>query len=138
MSQVLEKFQLSVSPFRQDGSAERLHDLLDGHILVGELVAGGAGASQRDDVSAANARSQRRKGQGHRRESREIYQTSPNAPIPTGCRSEYLEVISKVVPKICALMNSAIFMPVFGRIRLLGKGYGELREPRRNGLGCLM
>lgn len=28
------------------------------------------------------------------------YQTRPKAPMPTGCRSEYLEVISKVVPKI--------------------------------------
>lgn len=35
-------------------------------------------------------------------------QTRPKAPIPTGCRSEYLEVISKVVPKICARTNSAI------------------------------
>lgn len=39
-------------------------------------------------------------------------QTRPKAPMPTGCRSEYLEVISKVVPKICALMNSAILCDV--------------------------
>ena len=64
------------------------------------------------------------------------YQTNPKAPIPTGWRSEYLwhqvsdkakpkrpmpffrgakrsttylEVISKVVPKICARTNSAMF-----------------------------
>lgn len=30
--------------------------------------------------------------------------------MPTGCRSEYLEVISKVVPKIWARTNSAILM----------------------------
>jgi hypothetical protein len=28
--------------------------------------------------------------------------------MPTGCRSEYLEVISKVVPKIWARTNSAM------------------------------
>lgn len=55
----------------------------------------------------------------------ETYQTRPNAPIPTGCwgavsstvecqghavftRSVYLEVISKVVPNIWALTNSAM------------------------------
>jgi hypothetical protein len=38
--QVLEKLQFSVCALRQDGGAEGLHDLLDGHGLVGELVLG--------------------------------------------------------------------------------------------------
>lgn len=42
VSQVLEQLQLTVGPLGQDGCAEWLHDLLDGNILVGELVSGGA------------------------------------------------------------------------------------------------
>jgi len=40
--QVLEQLELSVCALRQNRCAERLHDLLDGNILVGELIAGGA------------------------------------------------------------------------------------------------
>jgi hypothetical protein len=57
-------------------------------------------------------------------EARSPYQTRPKAPMPTGCRSVYLRrvsfarhrngvcshllVISKVVPKICALTNLSV------------------------------
>jgi hypothetical protein len=42
MSQVLEQLQLSVGSLGKNWCAERLHDLLDGDILVGELVSSGA------------------------------------------------------------------------------------------------
>lgn len=98
--QVFEKLQLSVGALGQDRSAKGLHDLLDGDILVGELVAGRAG-------SRAQRQGQRIGPEGTM-EGSGSYQTRPKAPMPTGCRSEYLEVISKVVPKICARTNSAM------------------------------
>jgi hypothetical protein len=36
--EMLQQLQFSVCPLCQDRSAERLHDLLDGNILVGELI----------------------------------------------------------------------------------------------------
>jgi len=42
MSEVLEQLELSICSLGEDGRAERLHDLLDGNILIRELVAGGA------------------------------------------------------------------------------------------------
>jgi hypothetical protein len=98
---VLEQLQFSVCALGEHWSAEGLHNLLDGHILVRELVSGGTSSQEivkitihMDDDAA--------------RRSSSTDQTRPKAPIPTGCRSEYLEVISKVVPKICARTNSAI------------------------------
>lgn len=38
VSKVLQQLEFSVCPFGQDGSAEWLHDLLDGDILAGELI----------------------------------------------------------------------------------------------------
>lgn len=38
--QVLEQLQFSVGALGENWSAEGLHDLLDGHILVRELVSG--------------------------------------------------------------------------------------------------
>ena len=38
VSEVLQELQLSVCALGQDWSAERLHDLLDSHGLVGELI----------------------------------------------------------------------------------------------------
>lgn len=40
--QMLKQLQLSVCSLGQDRGAERLHDLLDGHILSSELIFGGA------------------------------------------------------------------------------------------------
>lgn len=40
MAKVLEELELTVRPLGEDGGAEGLHDLLDGNILVGELVPG--------------------------------------------------------------------------------------------------
>ena len=45
--QVLQQLQLSICPLREHRCAEGLHDLLDGDILVGELVAGGAASTAR-------------------------------------------------------------------------------------------
>ena len=39
MAQVLEQLELSVSPFRQNRCAERLHDLLDSDGLASQLIA---------------------------------------------------------------------------------------------------
>ena len=41
---MLEKFELAVSAFGKDGSAKGLHNLLDSHGLVCELVLRRAGA----------------------------------------------------------------------------------------------
>ena len=38
--QVLEQLQLAVGALRENGGAERLHDLLDGHGLARELILG--------------------------------------------------------------------------------------------------
>lgn len=82
--QVLQQLQLSVGSFRQHGSTERLHDLLDRDILTGEVVFGRATNGIR--VSSHGAQ----QNQYHQNEGRNAHQTSPNAPIPTGWRSEYL------------------------------------------------
>lgn len=42
MSKVLEKFELTVGTLGEDGGAKGLHNLLDGDILVGELISGRA------------------------------------------------------------------------------------------------
>lgn len=42
MSEMLEEFKLAVGSLGEDGSAKWLHDLLDGDILVGELISGRA------------------------------------------------------------------------------------------------
>lgn len=39
---MLQQLQLTVGSFRKDWRAERLHDLLDSHWLLGQLVLGGA------------------------------------------------------------------------------------------------
>jgi hypothetical protein len=116
--QVLQQLQLSICPLREHRCAEGLHDLLDGNILVGELVSGGA-AIVNPSASDPNP-----KGGA---ECSMAYQTRPKAPMPTGWRSEYLlpsqiqnrtsfvgltasylDVISNVVPKIWARTNSAM------------------------------
>jgi len=40
VSQMFQELELAVCPLGQDGRAKRLHDLLDGDILVGELISG--------------------------------------------------------------------------------------------------
>lgn len=129
VSEVLEQLELTVGSLGKDGRAEGLHDLLDGDILVGELIARGAVLCQLPPRAILAA------GITH--------QTRPNAPMPTGCKSEYLcppnqpaacffrlalmahstcegtaaylEVISNVVPKIWARTNSAM-ATVSGRV----------------------
>ena len=99
--QVLQQLQLSVCPLGKHRCAEGLHDLLDGDILVGELVSGRA-ATENQSVGDHGGRLKvRERGEM-------TYQTRPKAPMPTGWRSEYLDVISKVVPKIWARTNSAM------------------------------
>ena len=79
--QMLQEFEFSVCPLRQNRRAERLHDLLHRHRLSGELILRRAVyVSSGPCISVA-----------HRCAA---YHTSPNAPIPTGCRSVYLPAIS--------------------------------------------
>ena len=68
MPYVLQQFKLSIGAFRKDRSAERFHNLLDGDILLGELILGGAGPLSVPYGSVQSS----------------SYQTRPNAPIPTG------------------------------------------------------
>jgi hypothetical protein len=52
MSQMLEELQFSVCALGEDGGAEGLHDLLDGHGLVGELIFGGTAKGSGGDAPA--------------------------------------------------------------------------------------
>ena len=80
MAEMLQKLQLSVCSLRQDWGTERLHDLLDRNRLAGELVLCGATGkvSGQFEVICLTCPNQ----------------TSPKAPIPTGCRSVYLAHVS--------------------------------------------
>lgn len=84
MLEMFEELELSVCALGQDGGAEGLHDLLDGDILVGELIAGRAAHDNPESVFRTCSNALRAQ------ESVKTYQTRPNAPMPTGCRSEYL------------------------------------------------
>lgn len=96
MPQVLEQLELSVGPLGQDGRAERLHDLLDGDGLVCQLVFGGAAVST---VSLADM--------AMTWKSWDIYQTSPKAPMPTGCRSEYLrQSVISTLHLVCRIVDA--------------------------------
>jgi hypothetical protein len=123
MLEVLEQLQLTVRPLREHGSAEGLHNLLDGDILAGKLVFRGAGKEAL--VSIPMPFYFIYLLYFFPGEDTNTYQTKPKAPMPTGWRSEYLveisqpdfpvhnflsylEVISKVVPKIWARTNSAM------------------------------
>ncbi len=66
MLDVLEKFQLAISAFREDRRAEGLHDLLDGHGCACELILCGTGGGIRGV-----------KGE----EDGETYHTRPKAPL---------------------------------------------------------
>lgn len=127
MSQMLQQFQLSIRSLRQNRRTKRFHDLLHGDRLRCQLIP--RRTSDSNYASAPNCPASSRRCRGCERGW--SYQTSPKAPIPTGCSSVYLGrsqcdsqrikarggsvhqvpyllVISKVVPKICARMNSAI------------------------------
>ena len=75
MSKVLQELQFSISPLRQDGRREWFHDLLDRNGLTRQLVFGGTWEAVNDDSAFAR---------------QSTHQTSPKAPIPTGCKSVYL------------------------------------------------
>ena len=78
VAQMFEEFQLSVGPLGKNRSAERLHDLLHSHSLTGELIFRGTGQGE----SAERPRVDH---------TEDPNQTRPKAPMPTGCRSVYLE-----------------------------------------------
>ncbi|KAI6769171.1 hypothetical protein HG531_010275 [Fusarium graminearum] len=76
---MLEQLELTVCALGKHRCAERLHDLLDGDILVGELISSRAVAR---DGSVIERRDSAKAGW--------TYHTRPKAPMPTGWRSEYL------------------------------------------------
>jgi hypothetical protein len=119
MFQMLQQLQFPVCSLGQDRGAEGLHDLLDGHALPGELVFGGAG--RRESVYAAPQEVIRR----DIRTRQDRMHPFPPAGGQSTCGSNqflvghntgasppqspaYLDVISKVVPKIWARTNSAM------------------------------
>ena len=52
VSQMLQELELSVGALGEDGCAEGLHDLLDGDILVGELIASRAAVTLTEATSS--------------------------------------------------------------------------------------
>lgn len=50
MPQMLQQFQLSVSPLAQNGSREGLHNLLDGDSGTSELILGGTDGFEGEDM----------------------------------------------------------------------------------------
>lgn len=87
MAEVLEQLELTIGSFRQDWGAKGFHDLLDSDRLVGELVFCRTTivSSQFPTVNP----------------SMMSYQTRPNAPMPTGCRSVYLYQGERTSPSRC-------------------------------------
>ena len=81
MPEMLQQFELSIGSLREDRGTERLHNLLYRHSLAGQLVFGRAAPKTSAGVSS-------------RLWPSDGYQTSPKAPIPTGCRSVYLFEVS--------------------------------------------
>lgn len=77
VTEMFQEFEFSVSTLREDRSAERLHDLFHRDGLACELIL--CGTVHMFSAGGANS--------NHDRDS---YQTSPKAPIPTGCKSVYL------------------------------------------------
>ena len=78
MSKMLQQLQFSVCAFREDRSAEGFHNLLDRHRLAGELILRRAESTYLEMIFNQAAL------------KCSPYHTSPNAPMPTGCRSVYL------------------------------------------------
>ena len=79
MPQVFKQLELAVGTLRKDGSAKRLHNLLNRHRLASELIL--CRATRHPSTTPF---------------FRSIivpwtHQTSPKAPMPTGCRSVYLD-----------------------------------------------
>ena len=91
VAQMLEELQLAVCALGQNGCAERLHDLLDCDRRRGELILCGTVCIVSNVSSGAS------------RYTIWTHQTSPKAPMPTGCKSEYLaSPLAHAVPLRCA------------------------------------
>lgn len=129
MSQMLQEFQFSICPLRQNRRTEGFHDLFDCYRAVGQLVASGAekrlksisiihGKLYRVNKSSGPSSTlflrspfltfliyfgfqippcfswmktrREGKGEGRTKSEGQPYHTRPNAPIPTGCKLEYL------------------------------------------------
>ena len=89
VAQMLEELQLAVCALRQHGCAEGLHDLLDCDGRRGELILCGTVYSVSFRSTGASIQA--------------THQTSPKAPMPTGCKSEYLtSPLAHAVPLHCA------------------------------------
>ena len=94
VAQMLEKLQLAVCALGQNGCAEGLHDLLDCDGRRSELILCGTVYSVSLKSTYASIQN--------------THQTSPKAPMPTGCKSEYLtSPLAHAVPLRCA--NDVVF-----------------------------
>lgn len=85
MLKMLEQLELTVRPLGQDGRAEGFHDFLDGNILAGKLILCRAGTVSQMAFVRYSLHHHILVPPGQK-----TYQTSPKAPMPTGCKSEYL------------------------------------------------
>lgn len=83
MSQVLQQFELAICSLRQYSCAKGFVDLFDGDMLTRQLVFGRA-----DIYTLTSSCLKCNDDTGDF-----TYQTSPNAPIPTGLRSTYLDTV---------------------------------------------
>lgn len=102
VSEMLEQLQFAIRPLSEHRRAEGFHNLLNSNILVGELVPSraiwrGRGRSRKlawmpTSKQAKRAKGKKRKG----KEGEKTYQTRPNAPMPTGWRSEYLHELHQL------------------------------------------
>ena len=87
---MLEELELAVGAFAENGGAKGLHDLLDCDGRRGELILCGTVCSVSFLKSTCAS-------------IRTTHQTSPKAPMPTGCKSEYLtSPLAHTVPLRCA------------------------------------
>ena len=75
MSKVLQELQFSIGPLCKDRGGEWFHDLLNRNGLTRQLVFGGTWEAVNEDSAFI---------------LEPTHQTSPKAPIPTGCKSVYL------------------------------------------------
>lgn len=103
---MLEQFQLAVCALGEHRRAEGLHDLLDGHGLVRELVFGRTARPLGDARCDFYRRAK--------------YQTRPKAPMPTGCRSVYLVRGSVWLQRASGSIKAAPACDLKGRAEDLG------------------
>lgn len=142
VSEVLEQLEFSIGALGEDGRGKRLHNLLYRDGLTSELVFGGAVEGwhgQRRGVRGVGEGPWRGTGVPHETEGAHADRLKVGVAGETGqqCRmrrrtrsmEEYRLVISKVVPKIWALINSAMAAAA-------AAGLSEERGPEKGERHC--